>query len=326
MSMITRHFSWILFGILILTAGSPRPPVLATPPPDPGTSPEFPGKTQPAPGHLAAIAPQTTQPVKEVRVSVGDVVRKDQILFVQDDDEDRAEVEAAEAAVAAARASLERLRAQLHGTKKDDALADLHKAQVEKENARKYQERVEEVSRHGSVSEKTLLRARADYKKAVENERAAAGKLDAIIGPPMRHQLDEAEAELRRAGAQAQKARAALDNETVRARVAGTVIRLRAVPGLVGRPGLARWGEIVDTSVLEVRCTVPPAQARKLRVGQAATVRGPAEVRLRGKVTMISPAADEKTGRVPVRVRLDNSGHELAAYVAVQVSFANEPR
>jgi multidrug resistance efflux pump len=321
-----QHSWWTLsIGSVALMAGWLFAGRAAEPvgPIRPGT---FSGKTQPAPGHFAAIAPQTAQPVKDVRVAVGDVVKKDQILFLQDDDEDRADVKSKEAALASSRSALARLKARLHGTEKDQAVASLKKAQAERANARRAAERTEELFQRGSVAEKSVRDARTEYEKAVQNERSASDKLEALVGAPMRYALEEAEAVVRQAEADVETARAVLDNETVRARVAGTVTRLRAVPGLIGRPGLALWGEIVDTSVLEVRCNVPPAQAQRLHVGQAAGVRGPGDVRLRGQVVAVSAAADEQTELIPVRIQLDNRKGQVPVYVAVQVSFANESR
>src|SRR5262245_52867860 len=68
----------------------------------------FVGKTQPAPGHVAKIAPTVLHPVVEVKVAVGERVKKDQELVKLDDDEPQADVRARKAMLAEMRASLAR--------------------------------------------------------------------------------------------------------------------------------------------------------------------------------------------------------------------------
>lgn len=70
----------------------------------------FAGKTQPAPGRAAKIAPVVLHPVEEVRVALGDRVKKGQPLVKHDDDEPQADVRAKKAALAELRASLARLK------------------------------------------------------------------------------------------------------------------------------------------------------------------------------------------------------------------------
>jgi multidrug resistance efflux pump len=287
---------------------------------------EVQGKTQPAPGHVAAIATQTTQPIREIRVAAGDEVKQDQIVIVLDSEEDQAEVKVKEGELAAARARLALLKEQKHGSDKDQALANLKKAQADLQNAKRTWDRMQTLYKEGSIAEKTYRDARTDYEKAVETERIANDKLSAIIGEHMRHQLDEAEAQVQKAQAEVDKAKAELDNQTLRSRLTGTVTWLRAAPGLVGRPGLVQWAEIVDTRVLEVRCDVSPEHAQGLRAGQAAEIHGPGDARLGGKVRVIGAAADASTGSVPVLIHVDNREHKLRVNVPVRVSFSSESR
>src|SRR6476646_8503241 len=101
-----RLLSWLVPVTLVGLAGGcgPAPPAAATPPPPP-TPPadsaalEVTGKTQPAPGRLAVIAPVVLHPVVEVKVAPGDRVKKDQLLIKLDDDEPRADVRAKQAAL-----------------------------------------------------------------------------------------------------------------------------------------------------------------------------------------------------------------------------------
>src|SRR5262249_14383573 len=100
------------------------------------------------------------------------------------------------------------------------------------------------------------------------------------------------------------------------------VTALDVVPGIVSRPGTTVWGEILDPTVLDVRCNLTPQDADTLRVGQLVEVqpstRGSPII---GKVVYIGLAADPKSGRVPVLARLDNPDSRLRCYVDVKVRF-----
>jgi hypothetical protein len=76
-----------------------------------------------------------------------------------------------------------------------------------------------------------------------------------------------------------------------------------------------------------VTSAVRAAQADEISVGQAAEVIPPGEKhgRLNGRVAWIGIAADRHTGKVPLRVRVNNSQGRLRCYVPVKVRFKEQP-
>ncbi|HMF13395.1 MAG TPA: efflux RND transporter periplasmic adaptor subunit, partial [Gemmataceae bacterium] len=118
-------------------------------------------------------------------------------------------------------------------------------------------------------------------------------------------------------------AEAELEHYTVVSQIDGVVASLDVCPGTVSRPGTSVWGEVLDLSVIDVRCDVTPEVADTLRTGQAAEVRlnGRSTGGMSGKIASVAIAADPKTGRVPVLVRLDNPEMRLRCYVDVKVRF-----
>src|SRR5581483_11369992 len=125
-----RSAGWFLLGVPVALAGLWLVHAGAGSSQPPARSAEVPGKTQPARGRAAVIAPQTTQPIREVRVAVGEAVKKGQIVVQLDDDEMQAEVKAKDVALAIARAKLAELRAELVA-EKDQAEAIVKKAGIE---------------------------------------------------------------------------------------------------------------------------------------------------------------------------------------------------
>ena len=99
----------------------------------------------------------------------------------------------------------------------------------------------------------------------------------------------------------------------------GVVTSLDVVPGTMSRPGTTVWGEILDLSVIDVRCDVTPDQADQITQGQDAEVthKGRTEV-MKGQVANVGIAADRVTGKIPVLVRLKNPDTRLRCCIDVK--------
>jgi HlyD family secretion protein len=278
------------------------------------------GKTQPAPGRSARIAPAVLHPVVEVLVKAGDRVKKDQRLVVLDEDEPKADVASKKAALDAARATLARLKAEPREEEIKEATASLHVAQITLEEARRYLQRITPGWEHGVVPEQRYHEARVHVSKSEAEQRAAAARLHKLHKRAFAQELAEMEAKVAEAAANVRGAEAELEHYTVVAPIDGVVSWLDVNLGTVARPGTTVWGEILDLSELDVRCEVPPRRADGLGIGETADVvdegRG---LRLRGKIVLVGIAADPSTGRVPVLVRLANRDGRLRCHVEVKV-------
>lgn len=281
------------------------------------------GRTEPAPGRSAAIAPQVLQPVREVLVREGDHVDQDQPLIRHDDDEAVAEVKGKKAKLAQIKADLEQLVKEPRQQKIGEARAEYAKAQAETRAAQEEFGRLEPVFRQGAVPEKTYRDAVARLEKARHEERGAQQKVEEIRLDPVYARIASLESQRRQAEAELEGAQATLDNHTIVARIAGVVADLHVRPGDIVRPGTAVWGVVLDLSEIDVRCLVTPAQARGLEVGQSAEIAAEDGTALgRGRVAMIGAAADLGTGRMPVVVRLADAAGRVPSGVSVRVTFA----
>jgi RND family efflux transporter MFP subunit len=248
------------------------PPSVPSHGPSPGDVLEVPGKTQPAPGRRALLAPVPLHPVIEVRAQAGDRVTKGQVLVRLDDDEAQAEVRARQAA--------------------------LESAGVVLKEADRFLGVAEGMAAKGVLPEHTLHAARVAFRKAQQDEKGAKAALES--------------------------AQAEWEHYTVTAPLDGVITWLDVVPGMVSRPGTTVWGEILDLSEIDVECSCRTEQADRVTVGQAARVQqeGHADRCWAGKVVFVGPAADVRTGLVPVRVRVERAGGRLRCHVEVKVRFA----
>jgi multidrug resistance efflux pump len=281
------------------------------------------GKTQPVPGRSARIAPTVLHPVVEVLVKPGDRVKKDQPLVRLDEDEPKADLAAKQGALALAKASLAKLKAEPREEEIKEATAALHVAEVNLAEARRYLERIRPGFEHGVVSEQRYHEAKANLSKAEAEQRQATARLLHLQKRPFAQEVAEAEGKIAEALGNVKVAEAELEHYTVVAPIDGIISWLDVNLGTVSRPGTTVWGEILDLSEIDVRCEVSSAKADRLRLGQTAEVyltdeHGP---HVSGKVALISIAADPKTGLVPVVVRLPHPDGRLRCCVPVKVRF-----
>jgi multidrug resistance efflux pump len=282
----------------------------------------FPGKTQPAPGHVAAICPSVLQPVREVLVAEGDRVKKDAPLVRHDDDEPKAKVKAARSAVAEAEALLRQVKQAPREAAQNEIRQAVEKGRIEAEARKRELDRLEKAFKSGAVPERQVQEARAIFKTALTQQQAAQDKLEYLLKQPVVSKIAEAESKVAAVKSVLHVAEADLEGHTIRARIDGIVVKLTARPGLIERPGEAVWGEILDIRVLDVRCDLPPATLRGLRVGQPAVVTDAATgTRLAGKIARIGVVASGPHGTVPVVVRVANPDERLLCGVDVTVRF-----
>ena len=238
--------------------------------------------------------------------------------------------------------------AALAQAEEEIAAADAAVAALEDELVRK-----EKLVESGAVSEGALRRLslRADAARAqraatvqrravLETQREQAqAKVDAAkehleLTIEERHALARAEASVRageagiaRATARRDEARLRLQRMTVRAPVAGVVLRRLAVPGsaiMVGGEGHgAHVVHLYDPKRLQVRVDVPLADAAGVGVDQIAEVSIEAvpDQRFRGRVTRLVHEADIQKNTVEVKVAIDDPNVVLKPEMLARVQF-----
>jgi multidrug resistance efflux pump len=332
-----RIFTWLATAALLGAVSSCRPAAapqqaLAAEPQPAGSAPaddigEIIGRTQPAPGRSGTIAPVVLHPVVEVLVKPGDRVKKDQPLVKLDDDEPRADVRAKEAGLKEMRASLARLKAEPREAERAEARALLESVKINAKHAREILGRLEPAWRKGAIPEQRYHEARVSILRLAAEERAAIARLERLLKRPVELEIAELEAKIAAAQAGLDTAKAELEHYTPVSPIDGVISRLEVNPGTVSRPGTSVWGEVLDLRELDVLCELTAAQAERVSVGQEAEVIPPGRKngRLSGRVAWLGIAADRRTGRVPVRVRVKNPRGHLRCYVPVTVHFGARP-
>ncbi|MFN7782144.1 MAG: efflux RND transporter periplasmic adaptor subunit [Lysobacterales bacterium] len=218
-------------------------------------------------------------------VTDGDRVAPGQVIARLRDDELRARLHEAEAALA-----------QLELRQRPESQAALREARARAQQARREAERLATLVARGLVAKEQAEQAQ-ETREIAEAQAARAATVAEALAPGG---VEEKLLRERIATATALLARA-----DVRSLVAGTVLRRLAEPGDV----LSAGRGIVEVAVdgpTEIVAQVDERNLDRLALGQPALVSADAfpERREPGEVSFISPAVDPQTGTVEVRVRV----------------------
>ena len=160
-------------------------------------------------------------------------------------------------------------------------------------------------------------------KATVDNATVAAQREETLLGRGVssrkevedaRTQLAVAQATLQQQEAALATARAQVSRSVVRAPFEGTVVKRFAaageqVDGTAAQPIL----EIAQIDTLELLGTVPAARLGEIRTGEAFSLQTNAvpDARFTAKIVNVLPAVDPATNNGTVRIRVDNSKHQL---------------
>lgn len=244
----------------------------------------------------ANIGARAAGRIEAVNVEEGTPVKLGEVIAVLDHKD-------IEAALAGARASLLRTR------------AELGEQEVEIARAKKEMERIERLKKQGSSTESDVDRTTFAYQGAV----AKKSTLEAAVAL---------------AEAKVQETEQLKENMIVRAPFDGTVISKDAevgesiLPGGMGEAsGRGSVVTIADLARLEVDCDVKEDYIGRVRSGSPAEVMVDAvpERRYSGKVRKVIPMGDRARATIKVKVAISDADERLFPNMAATVYFLPEP-
>jgi HlyD family secretion protein len=213
-----------------------------------------------------AIPAEVSEPITQVMVKEGDLVKEGQLLMTLDPRRTQAQLDAANADVQRLTAALDELR---HGARIetiDASRAALARAQAAASNARLVRDRAAEIRKKGLNSQADLDNATATLRQADAEASAAKANLAELLHGTRPEDLAQGEAQLAQAQAAATQLSITLERLSVHAPRAG---RVDTLPFKLGdRP--PQGAGIVSLLVGEApyaRVYVPEAQRIGLRQG-----------------------------------------------------------
>ncbi len=243
------------------------------------------------PKDQAALTPKISAPVKAFYVNRGSRVHRGQLLAVLENrDLAAAEVEnkgAYEQAQAAY--NIETSSALPEEWQKADY--DLQAARQAYEAEQKVYESRQTLYKEGALPRKdfdqaavAVIQAKAQYEIAQKHMAAleAAGKKD---------QIKSAKGQLSSAQGKYEGAAAQFSYSEIHSPIDGVVTERPLYPGEMAPAG-SPLIVVMNTSTVIARAHVPQEAAASIRRGDSATISSPGDIKIHGKVTVVSPALD----------------------------------
>jgi HlyD family secretion protein len=260
--------------------------------------------------------------VKKLYVDYGQMVKKGQVLAELDKEEIQARVNQQ-------RASLEAAEAAAHGS-----AADLQRAKIDAEGPdvpmlKRAFERAQQMAKEGVVSQAQLDDAEKNYQMALNKQKL--GKANEIVAQA---KVREAQAQVSQSRAQLAQTAEEFRNSTIVAPIDGMVLSRNVEVGdavssiLVLGSSATLLMTLGDTREVYVKGKVDESDIAKVYLGQEARIKVESykDRVFSGKITKISPMGVEKDNvtTFEVRVSIDNSKGELKSMMTANAEILLE--
>ena len=273
------------------------------------------------PKDQAALTPKISAPVKAFYVNRGSRVHRGQLLAVLENRDLAAAAVENKGAYEQAQAAYNIETSSALPEEWQKAEYDLQAAKQAYEAEQKVYESRQGLYKEGALPRKdfdtaavAVIQAKSQYEIAQKHMAAleAAGKKD---------QLKSAKGQLSSAQGKFEGAAAQLSYSEIHSPIDGVVTDRPLYPGEMapaGSPVLI----VMDTSTVIAKAHVPQDAAAGIRRGDSATITAPGEVKISGKVTVVSPALDANSTTVEVWVEAANSKGLLRPGSTVNLEIA----
>jgi HlyD family secretion protein len=223
---------------------------------------------------------QMSGELAEVRITEGDAVQKGQVLAVVDARRFAAELAAAEANAAVAKAKLKRVQAGVGDEEKQEALFAVEATEALLAYERKNLNRARLLHQTKAVTLDELQRAEQQVEHLAKQVESLRKHHAAIVRGPLPEEVEMARAEIRLAEERVRQAKVNHEYRTVYAPSAGTVLQVyRHAGDSVLIEQITPVLRMVDSSRLRIRLEIDEADAPRLKPPQegAFQIRGVSE-------------------------------------------------
>lgn len=262
----------------------------------------------------AAVAAKIQAPIRELLVTKGAEVKKDQLIAVLENrDLEAARMETA-GALREAESALARLSAGALPGDMERAETQVSITKSALETAQKIFERRKTLVDQGALPAKELLVSQNELATAQGNYLVAKKNLELLQSQTRERDLEMARSRVEQAKAKLAQAEAQVAYTRIRSPMDGVVSDQWMYPGDMAKPD-APIVTLVDIHKIIVRAQAPEARAAALTLGQTAQF-SPQELpgrKFAGRISVISPAVDRAARTVEVWTEIDNGSRELRA-------------
>lgn len=272
------------------------------------TAVEAPGTVQPR--NSISLSAQVNGFVREMRVRIGDVVRKDQLLALLDARDAQSQKEAAQAAIDEAQAALSEARQSHHAAVQMQTAAKAS-SDLASQTFLRYQKLAESSSVSPQELDEVRTRRDASTAELASREAMVAATQDRI---------KQVEAKITQARAGAGRADVMLSWTEIKAPSSGRIVQRLADPGTAIFPGSPLL-VIESIERPQVLADIPTERAALLRVGSAAKLRDSETGTVaEGRIAEIVPLSNPATHSVQFKVDFPpNVSMQTGRFIKVDV-------
>jgi multidrug efflux pump subunit AcrA (membrane-fusion protein) len=268
---------------------------------------EAPGTVQPR--SRISLSSQINGFVREMRIRVGDIVKKDQILATLDARDAESQKAAAQAAIDEAQAALSEARMAYQASVQMQAAAKAS-TELAGQTFSRYQKLAESQSVSPQELDEVRARRNASTAELASREAMVAAAEDRI---------KQVEARTSQAKAQAGRADVMLSWTEIKAPSSGRIVERLTDPGTAIFPGTP-FLVIESIDRPQVIADIPTEHSAVLRVGSSVRFRDTETGAVsEGRITEIVPLSDPATHSIRFKVDLPNSSMPSGQFVKVEV-------
>jgi multidrug efflux pump subunit AcrA (membrane-fusion protein) len=267
-----------------------------------------PGTVQPR--HRIALSSQINGFVREIHVRAGDSVRQDQVLAMLDARDIENQKAAAQASVQEAQAALAEAQ-KAHQAAIDMRSAAAASAELAGQTLARYQKLFESRSISPQEIDEIRMRRNSSAAELASRESMIAAAIDRI---------QQAEARLSQAKAQAGRADVSLSWTQIKAPSSGKIAERLVDPGTAIFPGTSLL-IIESTTQPQVLANIPTEQSGSLHVGMEVKIRGAGAAKIPdGRLSEIVPLSDPATHTLQFKVDLpSNAALSNGQFVSIDI-------
>jgi HlyD family secretion protein len=279
------------------------------------------------PAHQIQVSPKVSGMVTELSVVEGKWFEKGEVLAELEDIDYKADADRAQATLEMAKHRL----VELQRNQPDEirqAEADMAESQAQLKMLKLEWERNRRLlTANTALAMRDYEQAESQYRAMERHVQRLAVTLDVARNGPRLDRIRAADAEVRQAQADLDKARWRLENCKVVAPISGTILTKKAEKGNIVNPIAfnvsASLCDMADLGDLEVDLYIQErdiAQVEKEQKCRVAAEAWPNRPPYKGVVSRLMPTADRAKGAIPVRVKVDVPRDEAGVFLKPDMS------
>ena len=272
------------------------------------------------------VSPKVIGMVVFLNAEEGRLVKQGEVLAKMESVEFQADYDLAAAALELAQQQLTELQ---NGNRPEDIAqseAEVGEVEAQLTQLEADWKRKRDLRTSGILTPAELDSAEAQYRAAQKRVERLKAALRLMKLGPREERIAAAKSEVRRRDAELAKAKWRLDNCTIKAPIAGTILKKNAEEGNIvdarvmnGSYSLCELANLAD---IEAELMVQERDVSRVHVGQRCQVQAEAyrDRVYEGVVSRLMPIAERSKGAIPVRVKITVPADEIGVYLKPDMS------